>query len=93
LGQAGIKLQDNYLLGLIGESQETVQDTYRLAKKVAETCQVASIRGFHLILPTPGSPIWAKMMQIPELRTKYGEDYKFNIEELRRDYINHFCNL
>ncbi len=93
LGQAGIKLQDNYLLGLIGESQETIQDTYRLAKKVAETCQVASIRGFHLILPTPGSPIWAKMMQIPEFRAKYREDYKFDIEELRRDYLTHFCNL
>lgn len=93
LGRAGIKLQDNYLLGLIGESQETIQDTYRLAKKIAETCQVASIRGFHLILPTPGSPIWKKMMQIPSLRTKYGEDYKFDIDELRKDYLANFCRF
>lgn len=93
LQEAGIKLQDNYLLGLIGESEETVKKTHSLAEDVSRYCDVSERRGFHLILPTPGSPIWRRMMQVPELKAKYGEEYKFDIEELRKDYLAHFCNL
>ncbi len=92
LGRTGIKLVDSYIIGLIGESEETVKETYLLSKKVAELCEVRN-RGYSLILPLPGSPIWKRMMRIPELQAKYGHKYSFDTEELRRDYISHFCNL
>lgn len=92
LGEAGIKMEDAYILGLPGETEDTLRETYELSEKVAESCDIYN-RGFSLMLPLPGSPIWEKMMQIPELKEKYGDRYKFDIEELRRDYIKSFCRL
>lgn len=92
LGKAGIKMEDAYILGLPGENENTIKETYRLSRQVAERCEVYN-RGFSLMLPLPGSPIWKKMMQIPELQIKYGQEYKFDIGELRKDYINNFCKL
>jgi radical SAM superfamily enzyme YgiQ (UPF0313 family) len=92
LGKAGITLEDSYILGLIGENEETVKQTYQLSKQVAQLCETEGT-SFSLILPLPGSPIWRRMMQVPELKAKYGDKYKFNVEELRKDYIDNFCFL
>lgn len=90
LGNADITLQDSYVLGLPGETEETVEETRALSRKVAENCKTFN-RGFSVIIPLPGSPIWGKMMQVPELKKKYGDEYAFNVEELRADYLRHFC--
>ncbi|GAH75286.1 unnamed protein product, partial [marine sediment metagenome] len=79
--------------GLIGESEKTIKDTYFLSQKVSELCEAKKEKKFSLILPLPGAPIWSKMMQVPELQAKYGQEYRFDIEELRKDYLSHFCNL
>lgn len=92
LAKQNIAVADAYVLGLIGENQQSIQRTIDLAerfKKISET----QITYWNIILPLPGSRIWDEMLTIPILAAKYFECYKFDIEELRRDYIQYFCNL
>jgi len=92
LGKAGITLEDSYVLGLMGENEETIKQTYKLSQQVAKLCKTERT-AYNLILPLPGSPIWQRMMQIPALQSKYGQEYRFDVEELRKDFISYFCNL
>lgn len=92
LGKAGIKLCDAYVLGLIGETKASVDKTRALAQQIESYCE-KRVTYWNVILPLPGSPIWNGMMSIPTLKAKYGDEYKFNIEDVQRDYIQHFCHL
>jgi len=92
LGSAGIKLCDAYVIGLIGETKSSVEKTRSLAQQIGNYCE-RRITYWNVIMPLPGSPIWSAMMNIPELQEKYGNEYNFNIEEVQKDYINHFCHL
>ncbi|PIU57939.1 MAG: hypothetical protein COS89_02965 [Deltaproteobacteria bacterium CG07_land_8_20_14_0_80_38_7] len=92
LGGAGIKLCDAYVLGLISETKSSVEKTRSLAQQIGHYCE-RRITYWNVIMPLPGSPIWSAMMDIPQLREKYGNEYKFNVEEVQKDYINHFCHL
>lgn len=92
LGKAGIKLCDAYVLGLIGETKASIDKTRALAQQIGSYCE-KRVTYWNVILPLPGSPIWNGMMSIPTLKAKYGDEYKFNIEDVQRDYIKHFCHL
>lgn len=92
LGKNGIKVSDSYILGLIDETPKTISDTIELSKRIGKYCEQVDT-AFSIILPLPGSVIWKKMMQIPELNEKYSEDYEFNVDELREDYLSYFCKL
>jgi len=92
LGRVGIKLCDAYVLGLIGETKASVEKTRFLAQQIGNYCE-RRIPYWNIIMPLPGSPIWSAMMNIPKLQEKYGNEYNFNIEEVQKDYINHFCHL
>ena len=92
LGKNGIKVSDSYIFGLIGETPKTINDTMGLSKKLGKYCEQVDT-GFSIILPLPGSIIWKEMMQIPGLEEKYSEEYEFNVDELREDYLKHFCRI
>jgi len=92
LGKYGIKVSDVYILGLMGETQETIADTISLSQQVKNVCQTIDT-GFCNITPLPRSTIWGEMMQIPELQRKYGNEYKFEVKEVRGDYLHYFCNF
>ncbi|MEE9615261.1 MAG: radical SAM protein [Thermodesulfobacteriota bacterium] len=92
LGEVGIKLCDAYVLGLIGESKKSIERTISLAKQIENYCE-RQIAYWNVIMPLPGSPIWNNMMKVPSLYEKYGSQYNIDIEEVRRDYLHHFCNL
>lgn len=92
LGAAEIKLCDAYVLGLIGETKASVRKTISLAQQISNYCE-KRITYWNVIMPLPGSPIWNEMMRIPKLREKYSSEYKFNLEEVQRDYIDLFCHL
>ncbi|MFH0714735.1 MAG: radical SAM protein, partial [Candidatus Diapherotrites archaeon] len=92
LGKNKIKVTDCYVLGLMGETPESIKKTFDLSKKVDALCE-RDETGWSVILPLPGSPIWKAMMLKPELKEKYGESYEFNLQELREDYLNAFCHL
>ena len=92
LGKAGIKLCDAYVLGLIGETKTSVERTKALATQIGNYCE-KRVTYWNVIMPLPGSPIWSSMMKVPSLQAKYGNEYKFDLEEVQKDYVNHFCNL
>lgn len=92
LGRNGVKLCDAYVLGLIGESEGSIMRTLDFASRVQSLCET-QITYWNLVLPLPGSPIWDRMMADPRLFSKYGHEYVFDTEELRRDFIGSFCNL
>lgn len=92
LGKVGIRLCDAYVLGMIGESYESINRTVRLAEELSGVCERQAAY-WNIILPLPGSPIWAKMMQKPYLEKKYSQEYSFDISELREDYLREYCTL
>ncbi|MBI5765457.1 MAG: cobalamin B12-binding domain-containing protein [Planctomycetes bacterium] len=92
LGKNGVKICDAYVLGLMGETEETLLQTRAFAEKVHSLCE-AQITYWNLILPLPGSPIWDQMMLREPFAAKYGDAYRFEVEELRRDYVDAFCRL
>ncbi len=52
-----MKIADAYVLGLIGETRESVNDTISLAKEIRERCKT-EISYWNLMTPLPGSRIW-----------------------------------
>lgn len=92
LGNAGIKLWDAYVLGLMGETKASVRNTRSLALDLHNYCEKTNTY-WSMIQPLPGSKIWTLMMNIPELQSKYGKEYVFNMEELQRNFIDRFCDL
>jgi radical SAM superfamily enzyme YgiQ (UPF0313 family) len=92
LGHAGIKMCDAYVLGLIGETRTSVNATTSLAQQLSNYCE-KRITYWNVMMPLPGSPVWREMMQISMLRDKYGDKYKFDVEEVQKDYVDCFCHL
>ncbi|MFC1583494.1 B12-binding domain-containing radical SAM protein [Candidatus Neomarinimicrobiota bacterium] len=92
LAENDIKVCASYILGLIDEDEETLNETLQIAKEIEEFGNLQT-NYWNMITPLPGSSIWHEMMQIPYLSEKYMDEYKFNVDELRSDYINHFCRL
>jgi anaerobic magnesium-protoporphyrin IX monomethyl ester cyclase len=91
LGTSDIKLCDAYVLGLLGESKKSVERTISLARQISNYCE-KQITYWNMIMPLPGSRIWNNMM-MPLLQEKYGSNYNFDMEDVRKDYIHYFCNL
>jgi len=92
LAKNRISICPAYVLGLLGESETSLAQTFEMSREIdmfgnVQTCY------WNFITPLPGSMIWDKMMSIPTLRNKYKNNYSFNIKELRTDYIDCFCKL
>lgn len=92
LEKAGIKIEDSYILGLIGETKKTVQDTIKLSRLVGKYCE-QKITFYNLLTPLPGSRVWQELMTFPEFRQKYSQEYKFDVTELQKFHINQLCDL
>jgi anaerobic magnesium-protoporphyrin IX monomethyl ester cyclase len=92
LAKNGINVSTAYVLGLIGETEESLNQTFTFSKKLAEYGNLQTSY-WNTIIPLPGSPIWQRMMLIPELRLKYFNEYKFDINQLRNDFVINFCDL
>jgi anaerobic magnesium-protoporphyrin IX monomethyl ester cyclase len=92
LARHDIEVCTAYVLGLLGETEKSLEKTYSISQEIAGIGNL-KVNYWNIVMPLPGSPIWSKMMTIPELKQKYSEHYKFNIDELRKDYVENLCNL
>lgn len=92
IGNAGIKMWDAYVLGMIGETKESVSNTRKLSLELYNYCQKPNTY-WSLIQPFPGSPIWNEMMKIEELYSNYGNEYIINLNMVQKEFIDRFCNL
>lgn len=92
LAKAGIKVEASYVLGVIGETRQSVRETLNLSRVLRDRAR--QVRNyFNIIFPLPGTLIWHLLMRDPVMRDKYGESYDFDIEQLRRDYLKRHCDL
>jgi radical SAM superfamily enzyme YgiQ (UPF0313 family) len=92
LTKAGIKVEASYVLGIIGETRQSVRETLDLSRILRE--KAGQVRNyFNIIFPLPGTLIWNLLMRDPDMRDKYGDGYDFDIEQLRRDYLARHCDL
>ena len=92
LTEKNIKVSLSYILGLMGETLRSVEETLDISTYL-KNINDKIINYCNIIIPLPGSQLWDQMMSIPKLRSKYGHEYQFDMETLREDYLTHFCDL
>ena len=92
LGKAGIKLWDAYVLGMIGETKASINNTRALSLELGNYCEKPNTY-WSLIQPLPGSRIWTEMIKIPELDKKYGNEYVLDLQSAQKAFIDRFCHL
>lgn len=89
LADRDIGILASYVLGLEGESEKTLSDTYSLAKKVADL-RTTELSQAGIIALYPGSRIHRKLIEVvPE----YGRTDLFDVEGTRKEWIKHFCKF
>ena len=48
---------------------------------------------FSIMTPFPGSRAWNLLLQIPEMKEKYGYTYHLDQRELQNDFLERFTEL
>lgn len=91
LGKSGIRASPSYVVGLIGESERTIDDTFRIADQIKAMCEI-EMSYFSIMTPFPGSKAWEMLRTDPEMRDKHS-GYKLDAEELQRDFIERYTHL
>lgn len=91
LGRAGIMASPSYVLGLIGETKETVEDTFRIADEINRRVQI-EMSYWSVATPYPGSKIYRLLTADPSMKAKHS-GYQLNATELERDFIDRFTDL
>ncbi|MBU4179977.1 MAG: B12-binding domain-containing radical SAM protein, partial [Actinobacteria bacterium] len=92
LGSRDMKVSDAYVLGLIGETKESVNKTVRLAKRIREACST-EISYWNILTPLPGSKAWKLLSDINGFSNTCLNSYKFNTVHLEKEFIRHFTKL
>ena len=88
LAQNRIKIADAYVLGLIGETRESIQDTISLSQEIRELCET-EISYWNIMTPLPGSKVW----RILNPFGKYFFDYHIDTQKIEELVIQMLCNL
>jgi len=90
LNRYKIGLAAGFILGLPGETVKTLQKTLHLIKKISLLNYVGVVY-LQTLTPLPSSPAWEMLIK------KTGKIYKdkdiIDWNEVRKDWIKHFCNL
>lgn len=89
LADNGIKIADAYVLGLIGETKKTVEDTVRLFRDISKICET-EISYWNIMTPLPGSLVWNRLLEMGFLDIK---GYYIDTEVVERTAIQALCNL
>jgi len=81
----------SFVLGLPGESEKSLKNTYSLAKFLSSLKNAEALT-VSVLIPFPGSKAFAFMLRMPKLAEKYlGRDL-FDLEELQKDWVRYFCH-
>ena len=89
---AGIGVSASFVLGLLGETRETIAETEGLINHFNE---MGGVRAYaNVIIPLPGSRLWGEFMKDPVAREKYGNiGLDYNLEEVRSDFLSSCTNV
>jgi len=87
LKKYGIPIHASFVLGAPGESKETLQKTFEFAKKIVKESPFVFCSTF---FPVPGSSAFEELSKkVP----KYARVDVFDWEQLKKDWVKHFCNV
>ena len=93
LAKNGIKIADAYVLGLIGETRESVQDTITISHEIRALCET-EISYWNIMTPLPGSIAWKILRQkTSSLSLLSKPTYHLDTESLERKSVEVLCNL
>ena len=88
--EAGLTPNINLVLGLPGETRETLSETFAAIKKLdlpVESCRWASILTLAVL---PGTEVWTRLL---EKEPKYRGRDLLDYDESYRDWLHHFCGV
>ncbi len=86
LAEADIRIADAYVLGLAGENWTSIDKTLKLAQSVHSICETSATY-WNVMLPLPGSPSWEMLSRVSPRTTDMTENYQFDVEAVRRDFL------
>ncbi len=92
LAKYNISISPAYILGLIGETWDSLQDTVQLSEQVSEICQT-EISYWNPFTPLPGSAAWNILMQKDEFKKRFGNTYKLDPVELQKQHLKYNTQL
>lgn len=92
LARAGIKLYPSFVLGLPGETKDSLLRTKELAERLVSYGNVFAISCSSL-LPIPGSRAYNILLQDDEMAMKYKDKDMLPVEEMKQDWVHKFCNV
>jgi len=87
-----ISVSPAYILGLIGETWDSIQDTISLSEQVSDICQT-EISYWNPLTPLPGSNAWNILVQNEEFRTQFGDEYRLDPIELQKQHLQNNTQL
>jgi radical SAM superfamily enzyme YgiQ (UPF0313 family) len=92
LGSHDMKVSDAYVLGLIGETKESVTETVKLARAIRKMCPT-EISYWNILTPLPGARAWDLLLRTEEFSTTCLDAYEFDTVDLEQQFIRKFTKL
>lgn len=92
LADAEIKIADAYVLGLAGESWESIDRTIRLSESVRAICPISATY-WNIMLPLPGAPAWNMLIESSPRYADFASTYRLDMDAIREEFFTHCTNL
>lgn len=87
--QHGIALSLGFVVGLPGETEESLDRTLAHVKQLISEAEVETI-SCSILLPIPGSRSFQMLVEHPDTAAKYGSGDHWDLEEMQRDWLRLF---
>ncbi len=89
LSRVGIQVKVSFIMGLESETEKSLDHTLSYATRLVQAG--ATSLACSVLLPLPGTKVFHQILQHPTLESKYRARVFFDLDELRSDWITHFC--
>lgn len=86
----GIKTFVSFVLGLPGETEKSLDNTVRHVEHLLNVGEIETLVS-QILKPIPGSRAFSMLTE--KTGNKYSDRDLFDVEELRADWVRHFCNV
>lgn len=88
----GITLSLGFVVGLPGETEESLGRTLTHVAQLVKEAEVETI-SCAVLLPIPGSKSFNMLAEHPETAAKYGTGDRWDLEEMQRDWLRLFTSI
>jgi len=89
--EAGIEIDAAFILGVPGETKETLKEVYEFAKELKRKSKNINIRP-HILILIPPSGLWIEAIKNSDFNNKFGDTDIMDICVLNNEAINLFYN-